>query len=154
MGLRLSAVNEDAVSLNRAPARVTGAGPEVSSVVRVLPDDPSSSRLQIVERGGSAWAVAWPGVNSHLRSMHRISLSGGGMTLKMRHPMEAVYYVISGDLAVEDDQSGSSQRLVAGSMAFVEAQTRYRFVAGDRGSELVGGPCPPDPGVYRHLLED
>ena len=48
--LRFSAVNEDAASLNRAPGRVTGAGPEVSSMVRVLPDDPLSSRLQVVER--------------------------------------------------------------------------------------------------------
>jgi hypothetical protein len=68
--------------------------------------------------------------------------------------MEAVYYVISGDLVVEDLESGTSHLLISGSMAFVEAHTGYRFVAGQGGSELVGGPCPPDPGLYQLLLQD
>jgi hypothetical protein len=33
----------------------------------------------------------------------------------------------------------------------VEPGTPYRFEAGDRAVELVGGPCPPDPALYRDL---
>lgn len=146
-------MNENAVSLN--PKRTgNDIATEVSSVVRVLADDRATNGLGLVEEGGSAWAVAWPGVGSHLRSMHRISLSAEGVTRRMRHPMEAVYYVISGDLVVEDIESGLRHRLVSGSMAFVEANTGYRFVAGQAGSELVGGPCPPDPGIYQLLMQD
>ena len=146
-------MNENAVSLN--PNRPgNDISTEVSSVVRVLADDRAVSRLALVERGGSAWAVAWPGVGSHLRSMHRISLTAEGVTIRMRHPMEAVYYVISGDLVIEETESGVSHRLVSGSMAFVEANTGYRFVAGQAGSEVVGGPCPPDPGLYQALMQD
>jgi quercetin dioxygenase-like cupin family protein len=137
-----------------APGSGNHIGPDVSSVVRVLADDGATTGLGLVEEGGSAWAVAWPGVGSHLRSMHRISLSPGGATHRMKHPMEAVYYVISGELVVEDIESGLRHRLVSGSMAFVEANTGYRFVAGQGGSELVGGPCPPDPGLYQLLARD
>jgi quercetin dioxygenase-like cupin family protein len=148
-------VNENAVSLNPKASRSRNdIDTEISSVVRVLADDRATTGLGLVEEGGSAWAVAWPGVGSHLRSMHRISLSAGGVTRRMRHPMEAVYYVISGDLVVEDIESGLKHRLVSGSMAFVEANTGYRFVAGQAGSELVGGPCPPDPGIYQLLMLD
>ena len=148
-------MNENAVSLNPNASRPgNDSVAEISSVVRVLADDRATSGLGLVEEGGSAWAVAWPGVGSHLRSMHRISLSAGGVTRRMRHPMEAVYYVISGDLVVEDIEAGLRHPLVSGSMAFVEANTGYRFVAGQTGSELVGGPCPPDPGIYQLLMRD
>jgi quercetin dioxygenase-like cupin family protein len=123
----------------------------VASEVRVLADDPGSYPLDLVEVAGSAWAVAWPGVGSHLRSMHRIRLDAGGVTRRQVHPMEAVYYVLSGELVVEDLGGSKHSRLVAGSMAFVEPMTEYRFRAGEAGAELVGGPCPPDPGLYHGL---
>lgn len=120
----------------------------VPELVRVLPDDPDAFPLDLVEEGGSAWAVSHPGVGSHLRSIHRFSLRAGGATRRQRHPMEAVYYVVSGEATVEDLDAAETTTLVSGSMAFVEPMTAYRFVASERGAELVGGPCPPDPGLY------
>jgi quercetin dioxygenase-like cupin family protein len=146
-------VNDDATALNgdRQDADGTTAGPVLPDTVRVLADDPDVNRLDLVEGGGSAWAVAWPGVGSHLRSIHRFSLGAGAATRRQCHPMEAVYYVLSGEATVEDLDTAEATALVPGSMAFVEPRTSYRFVAAGTGAELVGGPCPPDPGLYASL---
>ena len=122
--------------------------------MQILRDDEHCPALPIVEGGGNARAVVWPGVGAHLRSMHRISLKPGSGTVRLQHPMEAVYYVISGGAAATDPDSGETSSLVAGSMALIDPGTRYTFVAGSDGAELVGGPCPADPAMYRHLGED
>lgn len=83
--------------------------------------------------------------------MHRISLADRGETIVMRHPMEASYYVMTGTVEVEDLDSRTRHPLVAGSMILVDPGTRYRLMAGSEGSEIVGGPCPADPGVYMSL---
>jgi quercetin dioxygenase-like cupin family protein len=122
--------------------------PDVPRVVQVIPDDPDLAPLPIVEDGGRAWAVVWPGVGAHLRSMHRISLIPTGSTVPMRHPMEATYYVLAGTVEVDDLESRTRHVLVAGSMALIDPGTSYRMIAGPGGCEVVGGPCPPDPGLY------
>lgn len=114
----------------------------------MVPDDPEAVPLPIVETGGRAWAVVWPGMGAHLRSMHRISLQPAGRTVPLRHPMEAAYYVIAGTLEVHDLDVGARHRLITGGMVLVDPGTRYRMAAGSEGSEVVGGPCPPDPGLY------
>jgi len=85
--------------------------------------------------------------------MHRISLGVGSRTIRLQHPMEAVYYVMSGTTAVTDPSTGQTSDLIAGSMALIDPGTPYTFIAGDDGAELVGGPCPADPAMYRHLEE-
>jgi mannose-6-phosphate isomerase-like protein (cupin superfamily) len=119
--------------------------------VEVLDARTGGLSLPIVETGGAARAVVWPGMGATLRSLHTISLGSSARTVELRHPMEAVYYVISGTAEALDSRDGTQQRLVAGSFAHIEPGTPYVFSAGPDGAELVGGPCPPDPALYSGL---
>lgn len=120
------------------------------SKIQILDADETCPQLDLIESGGVARAVVWPGVGASLRSMHTISLGPGGRTIEMAHPMEAVYYVISGSAAVFDRSDGARAIAEEGAMIFVEPNTRYAIVS-DAGAELVGGPCPPDPSLYASL---
>jgi mannose-6-phosphate isomerase-like protein (cupin superfamily) len=108
----------------------------------------SGPSLDIVEGEGRAHAVIWPGMGAQLRSLQRIELGAGVRTRSMHHPSEAVYYVLGGSGQALDLDDGQAQPLRPGSMAHVEAGTRYRFAAGEEGMSLVGGPSPPDPALY------
>ena len=85
--------------------------------------------------------------------MHRISLDGDGVTVSLRHPMESVYYVIEGSAIATDLDEAVDHKLTAGAMILIDPGTRYRLTATAEGAEIVGGPCPPDPGMYTHLEE-
>jgi quercetin dioxygenase-like cupin family protein len=104
--------------------------------------------LDIVAGEGRARAVIWPGMGARLRSMHRISLGPGSRTVELRHPTDAVYYVIDGDGEARDGDAGTAEPLVTGSMVHVDRGTVYALVAGSGGMELVGGPAPADPALY------
>ena len=119
--------------------------------VSVLDADDTCPRLPIVASGGEAFAVVWPGVGAHMRSMNRISLKPGGATVRLSHPMEAVYYVITGDGTVRDPDSGAADPVIEGSMIHIGPGTAYVYEAGGTGMELIGGPCPADPALYRSL---
>jgi quercetin dioxygenase-like cupin family protein len=114
-----------------------------SETVQVLgPDGPD---LPVVESGGSARALVWPGNGARLRSMHLISLEPGGRTRPQRHDTEAVYYVIEGGGRV-----GKDEPLKEGSMIHVAAGAEYVLKAGADGMQLVGGPSPPDASLYEN----
>ena len=119
--------------------------------VCVFGPGPDSPELPIVEGEGSARAIVWPGVGARFRSMHRISLGAGARTAELRHPMEAVYYIIAGGGSVRDGAAADATALIEGSMIFVEPGTRYAIEAGAEGIEVLGGPCPPDPALYAGL---
>lgn len=123
----------------------------LTSRVAVLDADERCPRLPLVGGRGEAYAVVWPGVGAGMRSMHRISLAAGSATLPQRHPMEAVYAVIGGGGTVRDPDTGAAEPLVDGSIFHVEPGTAYIVEAGAGGIELVGGPCPADPALYRNL---
>jgi quercetin dioxygenase-like cupin family protein len=123
----------------------------LTSRVAVLDADERCPRLPLVTGQGEAYAVVWPGVGAAMRSMHRISLGPGGATVSQRHPMEAVYSVIGGSGRVRDPDSGAAEVLVDGAMFHVDPGTAYVVEAGSDGIELVGGPCPADPALYRSL---
>ncbi|HEU4917598.1 MAG TPA: cupin domain-containing protein [Acidimicrobiia bacterium] len=125
--------------------------PGLRREIRIIAEDPSLPHLPIIEEDGQASALVWPGIGAHMRSMHRISLEAGGRTVSLRHPMEAVYYVISGELNVEDLDTRAKHRVGPGGMFLVDPSTGYRMWAGSDGSELVGGPCPADPAVYEGM---
>lgn len=111
--------------------------------------DPGA-RLPIVEGKGEARAVIWPGTGAGLRSMQRISLGHGARTVELRHPSESVYYVMSGRGYVSEP-GGASQELREGAMFLIDAGTTYQVMGDAEGMELVGGPCPPDPELYKTL---
>jgi hypothetical protein len=108
----------------------------------------SGPELDIVAGEGVARAVIWPGMGARLRSMHRISLAPGSRTVTLRHPADAVYYVIAGDGEARDRDAGTSGPLTEGSMVHVDRETTYELLAGAGGIELVGGPAPADPALY------
>jgi quercetin dioxygenase-like cupin family protein len=122
-----------------------------STEVRVLDAGEACPALPLVDGEGVARAVIWPGVGAELRSMHRIRLAPGARTIQLRHPMEAVYYVMSGAGAVRDPDDPNPRPLVEGAMVHVEPGTAYVFEAGTPGVELLGGPCPADPALYAGL---
>jgi len=97
--------------------------------------------LDIVESGGRATAIAWPGTGSRYRAMHRLELEPGGSTIVLRHPGEAVYFVAEGSGRV----AGSP--LEPRDMVYVPPDTPYAFEAGE-AMTILGGPCPPDEALY------
>lgn len=130
-------------------ARPADAGVGHEQTVLVLGAD-DGPLLDLVEGGGWARAVVWPGMGARHRSMHRMRLGPRAATRELRHPSDAVYAVIDGDGAVQDPgPPATSQPLSTGSMVHIDAGTAYRLLAGDTGIEVVGGPAPPDPGLYR-----
>ena len=118
--------------------------------VKVL-DASTGPELSIIDGDGRAHAIIWPGMGAQMRSMHRISLADGAATTELRHPGEAVYYVIEGSGEAAEPSSDESQSIELGSMVHVEAETPYVIRAGAGGLELVGGPSPPDPALYASL---
>jgi quercetin dioxygenase-like cupin family protein len=111
-----------------------------SEKVQVLgPDGPD---VALVDNGGSARALVWPGIGARLRSMHLITLEPGGRTVRQRHDAEAVYYVIEGGGSVAEEL------LEEGSMIHVAPGTDYVLEAGGEGMQVVGGPSPPDSSLY------
>jgi mannose-6-phosphate isomerase-like protein (cupin superfamily) len=97
--------------------------------------------IDIVENGGSATAVIWPGMGSRWRTMHRIELEAGGATRPLRHESEAVYFVAEGSGRI------AGQELRRHHMVYVPRDSTYRFEA-DTPMLVWGGPCPPDLSLY------
>lgn len=97
--------------------------------------------LDILDHGGTAVAIAWPGMGSRFRSMHRIDLEPGGRTVALSHPGEAVYFVAQG----AGEVAGSPFK--AHDMVYVPAGVAYAFSANDAAT-IFGGPCPPDQALY------
>jgi quercetin dioxygenase-like cupin family protein len=118
-----------------------------SDEIQILPLDRGPA-LSIVDGDGSAHAVVWPGMGAQLRSIHRVELRGGARTIEMRHPFEAVYYVIKGTGEAVDLDADERQRLRAGSMVHVDSGTKYVLSADGDGMSVVGGPSPPDQALY------
>lgn len=120
--------------------------------IRIL-DGSAGPELPIVDGAGVARAIVWPGTGARARSLHRIWLEARAGTVELRHPSDAVYYVVEGDGAVADRTSGEAHDLRAGAMFHVDAGTAYAVRAGDGGMQLVGGPAPADDALYAHLEE-
>jgi quercetin dioxygenase-like cupin family protein len=122
-----------------------------NEAVQIVDADDTCPELPLVDGGGVARAVIWPGIGASLRSMHLVELEPGARTVPQRHPMEAVYYVIEGRAVAWDLADGASHRVGVGSMIFIEPETEYVISADGHRARFVGGPCPPDPDLYRHL---
>ncbi len=137
-------------SFNGAAGSPPAAG-ELGEVAVV--DAELGPELEIIDRGGSARAIIWPGMGAELRSLHRISLQSQGRTIRLTHPSEAVYYVISGSGAVFNDPEAPKEALVEGSMVHIGPGTPYALCASSEGMELVGGPAPADPALYESVGE-
>lgn len=122
--------------------------------IQVLDAGNSCPPLALVDGEGSARAVVWPGVGANQRSLHLFELPAGARTIEMKHPMEAVYFVIAGTATARDLGDGAEQTATTGSMIFVEPDTPYVISADGGHTRLVGGPCPPDPSLYEGYAHD
>lgn len=107
--------------------------------------------LEIIEGDGQARAVVWPGMGAQLRSLHTISLGPGARTVQLRHPSEAVYYVIGGAGEAIDMTDCDAHAIGPGTMLHIDAGTAYVIRAGDDGMSVAGGPAPPDLALYDGL---
>ena len=115
----------------------------------VVLDAGAGPELPLVEGGGSARAVVWPGNGAELRSLTVIELDAGSATRGLTHQGEAVYYVESGAGTIEaDDESGN---LGEGSMVHIDGGTHYSFRAGPAAMKLIGGPSPADHELYEGI---
>lgn len=139
---------------------MSGIAPERDQI-RIL-EAGKGPALPIVEGGGYATAVIWPGMGAQLRSIHMIRLEPGARTIELSHPFEAVYSVTdgSGEALAAGARTGgvaldagarAGYPLRDGSMVHIDAGTAYAFRAGPEGMSLFGGPSPPDPALYQHL---
>lgn len=124
------------------------------SQVQIIAADDSCPLLPLIDGEGTARAVIWPGVGATQRSMHLIELPPGGKTIRMQHPMEAVYYVLEGATIAADMSDSTRQEASTGAMIFVEPNTPYVISADGGPTRLVGGPCPPDETLYEGLIDD
>ena len=104
------------------------------------------TRLDIVEHGGTAVALAWPGTGSFFRGMHRIDLDEGGKTKLLCHPGEAAYTLAVGTAGVQG-RDGEVRQIDAPAVLFFPSGTAY-ILSSVRGATIFGGPCPPDPALY------
>jgi mannose-6-phosphate isomerase-like protein (cupin superfamily) len=113
-----------------------------------------SPNLPIVEGSGTARAVLWPGNGALYRTFQIIDLDAGGRTVELKHPSDAVYYVVGGTGSVVDTVTGQSQSLIEGAMVHIDAGDAYRLSnAGAGVCRFIGGPCPADPALYTHLQD-
>jgi mannose-6-phosphate isomerase-like protein (cupin superfamily) len=123
----------------------------VDDKVQIVDADANCPALPLVEGQGQARAVIWPGIGARLRSVHMFELAPGDHTKTQCHPMEAVYFVVEGEAFAVDPSVGSRERVMAGSMIFVEPDTPYEIHADGGPVRFFGGPCPPDPALYEDL---
>lgn len=100
--------------------------------------------LDVLDGAGTCREVVGPRAGAKLRSLYLFELADGTATKAFRHPHEAVYYVISGDVTVESSNSPVVV-LPEGGMVHVRPGTDYRIVAGSTAT-VLGGPSPVDPG--------
>ena len=120
-------------------------------MVQVIRASEPGPALPVVDTGGSARAVVWPGSGARQRSLHLINLDPDGCTVDLSHGSECVYHVSSGSGTMVDLDTGERFDAIAGSMFLIEPGTNHQFTAGQEGAVLLGGPCPPDPALYEHL---
>lgn len=116
--------------------------------VRVSRLETDAIDLPITPDGGRARAVLHPAMGARERGLIYLELPPGTAAAPLRHPMEAVYYVASGQGAVEDLDRGVRTPLGGGRMIYLAAGQGYRLWG---PAVFVGGPCPPDPALLGDL---
>lgn len=125
---------------------------ESRETVRVIDVAKERVPLSIVESGGAAHAVLWPGNGARLRSFNLLELLALGRTVELSHDNECAYYVHKGSGVVRDLDSDQVQLLSEGSMVHIGAGDRYRIEASEAGLTAIGGTVPVDPAFYEKYL--
>ena len=119
--------------------------------IKVISSESSPAIPRMVKGRGTMHALVWPGMGARMRSLHLTQLKSNSATRKLRHDSEAVYYVIRGDVVAADLDTGESHEVQEGGFIFIEPMTTYSLRCSRGSSEIVGGPCPPDPNLYEGM---
>jgi quercetin dioxygenase-like cupin family protein len=115
----------------------------MSDRVVVLP--PAEGRaIDLLAGPGAGHVVVGPHMGAQHRTMCRLELEPGSATRTLRHPSEAVWYVVSGH--GEALREGADPLpLEPGAMVHVAPAATYTLRAADAAElVVVGGPSPPD----------
>jgi quercetin dioxygenase-like cupin family protein len=111
--------------------------------VRIISPDSWGPELPLIDGAGSIREVIGPRIGAELRSFYRIDLADAAVLRPLRHPGEAVYYVISGEVSVESSCTAATV-VPEGGLFHIRPYTDYTLT-GAPAAELVGGPAPVDP---------
>ncbi|MFE3836528.1 hypothetical protein [Pseudogemmobacter sonorensis] len=122
------------------------------NTVRVIDTGMHRAPLSIVQRGGAAHALLWPGNGAHYRSFNMVELDPRGLTLDLCHGEECAWYIQGGEGVVRDVATDVAQPLSEGSMIHIAAGDRYRIEAGAAGLTAIGGTVPVEPAFYEEYL--
>jgi quercetin dioxygenase-like cupin family protein len=120
---------------------------ETSPGMRVVRQSDWGPDLGLVENG--QWReIVGPGLGAACRSMYAVEFEAGGRTARLTHGVEAVYYVVKGEVTVTEFLSSERQEntLTEGSMLHIQPGATYAITA-DREARIVGGPSPVDPSL-------
>lgn len=110
---------------------------------RIISPDSWGPELDVIVGDGSCREIVGPRIGAQLRSMYAIDLSEGAATIFLKHPGEAVYYVIEGEIRVESSTT-PTEVVPEGGMIHVRGYTDYRLLA-TSAARVIGGPAPVDP---------
>jgi len=126
------------------PGRETARAQGRVRVVRLAED---GKDLPLTVGGGRARAVVGPHVGARERAFLYVELPEGSRSVELRHPFEAVYYVVRGSGQVRNTDGGDTYVVREGEMIYVKPGQGYALAP--RGGAVVyaGGPCPPDPAL-------
>ena len=104
--------------------------------------------VRLLRGAGDARVIVGTRIGARHRSMCVVRLEPGSATIDLRHPSEAVWYVVAGHGRAVPGDGTLALALEPGAMVHVEPQTGYAITA-DAGEalELIGGPAPPDPAL-------
>jgi quercetin dioxygenase-like cupin family protein len=115
--------------------------------LRVIRPTDWEEELPLIRGQGVYNVIVGPSAGASERSMNLIQLEASAQTVPLRHPGEAVYYVIKGSVEAHDHEAQVRHALTEGSMIHIDAGTQYSLHA--RGSAtILGGPAPLDPALY------
>lgn len=110
---------------------------------RIISPSEWGPELDVIKGEGRCLEIVGPRVGAVTRSLYWFDLPEGSATITLKHPDEAVYYIVSGSVRVEST-SGPAITLPEGGMLHVRPATDYTIVA-DTATTFFGGPSPVDP---------
>ena len=100
--------------------------------------------LKLVSNGGTCREIIGPRTGAALRSLYHFRFEPLSTTTALKHPDEAVYYVVSGAVDVVSRAAPTSV-VDEGGMFHVRPCTDYT-ISSPLGAVVIGGPAPVDPG--------
>lgn len=119
------------------------------STIRVVELEKDSIDVDLVVGTGRSRAVSRPGFGASERSVFYIELDEGSSSKELKHPYEAVYYIVSGKGQVVDTDSGRIYDVKEGAVIYLTPNQGYKFIG---PAVFAGGSCPLDVDLYQRLL--